>query len=114
MYPTRIFVTPELLPTVLHQESAIQIELKLGTLDYWYIVISIGRKHIRPGFIQELKVSDTMEDEGTNVLETQIETVFNLQLVYQSGAAMRYRVQGDIIYSLSKKSLFVFGKLSEK
>jgi hypothetical protein len=54
------------------------MELKLGTLDYRYTVISIGRKYIRPGFIRELKVNDQMEDEGTDVLEDQVETVFNL------------------------------------
>jgi hypothetical protein len=54
------------------------MELKLRTLDYRHTVISIRRKYIRPGFIRELKVNDQMEDEGTDVLEDQVETVFNL------------------------------------
>jgi hypothetical protein len=54
------------------------MELKLGTLDYRYTMISIGRKYIGPGFMRELKVSDQIEDEGINVVEGQVETVFNL------------------------------------
>jgi len=55
-----------------------------------------------------------MEDKGTNILENQVEIVFNLQLVYQGGAAMQYRVYSDIVFSLTKESLLVFSKLSNK
>jgi hypothetical protein len=33
-------------------------------------------------------VNDVIEDKGTDVLEDQVETVFNLQSVYQREAAM--------------------------
>jgi hypothetical protein len=54
------------------------MELKLRTLDYRHTMISIRRKYIRPGFMRELKVNDQIKDEGTDVLEDQVETVFNL------------------------------------
>lgn len=66
------------LTKVLYQETAIWIELKLEILDYQHVVISIGCKYIGPGFIQELKVSNAIEEEGTDILEVQVETVFNL------------------------------------
>ena len=104
----------ENLTKVLQRETAIRMELKLGTLDYRHAVISIGRKYIGPGFMRELKVNDQMEDEGTDVLDDQVETVFNLQSAHQGGAALRYGVRGDIVHSLSEESLLVFGELSDK
>jgi hypothetical protein len=41
----------ENLTKILYHKTAIQIELKLETLDYWYVAISIGHKYISPGFI---------------------------------------------------------------
>ena len=90
------------------------MKLKLRTLDYKHVVISISRKYIKPGFIRELKVNNSIKEKGTNMLETQDETVFNLQSVHQGGAAIRYRVQGDIVSSLTEESLFVFSELSDK
>ena len=104
----------ENLTKVLQRETAIRMELKLGTLDYRHVVISIGRKYIGPGFMRELKVHDQMEDEDTDVIESQVETVFNLQSAHQGGAAMRYGVRGDIVRSLTEESLLVFGELSDK
>jgi hypothetical protein len=104
----------ENLTKILHWETAIRMELKLRTLDYWHVAIGIGRKYIGPGFMRELKVSDAIEDEGTNALEDQVETVFNLQFAHQGGAAMRYRERGDIVFSLTKESLLVFGERSDK
>jgi hypothetical protein len=88
--------------------------LKLETLDYWYVVISIEHKYIRPGFIQELKVSDKIEKEDTDVVDNQIKMVFNLQSVHQRGVAMRYSMCSDIILSLTEESLLVFEELSDK
>ena len=68
------------------------MELKLGTLDYQHVVISIGWKYIRPGFMWELKVSNAMKEEGTDVMKTQVKMVFNLQSAHQGRAAMRYGV----------------------
>ena len=104
----------EHLTKVLHRETAIRMELKLGTLDYRHVAISIGRKYIGPGFMRELKISDAMEEEGTDVIGEQIETAFNLQSAHQGSAAMRYGVRGDIIHSLTEESLLVFGELSDK
>jgi hypothetical protein len=90
------------------------MELKLGTLNYQHVVISIGRKYIGPSFIRELKVSDKIKEEDTNVVDNQIETVFNLQSAHQGGAAIRYSVRGDIILSLTEENLLVFEELSDK
>ncbi|KAL5346551.1 hypothetical protein ACLOAV_008822 [Pseudogymnoascus australis] len=89
------------------------MELKMGTLDYRHVAISIGRKYIGPGFMRELKIDDAMEEEGTDVVG-QDKTVFNLQSAHQGAAAMRYGVRGDIIHSLTEESLLVFGELSDK
>ncbi len=48
------------------------------------------------------------------MLEDQVKTAFNLQSAHQGGAAMRYRVRGDIVFSLTEESLLVFSKLSNK
>jgi hypothetical protein len=56
-------------------------------------------------------VRDEIEPEGTDVVETQMETAFNLQSAHQGGATMRYGVRGDIISSLTEESLPVFGEL---
>ena len=57
-------------------------------------------------------IDDAMEEEGTDVVG-QAETVFNLQSAHQGAAAMTYGVRGDIIHSLTKESLLVFGELSD-
>jgi hypothetical protein len=64
--------------------------------------------------MQELKVSDKIKKEDTNVVDNQIETVFNLQFAHQGRAAIRYSVRSDIILSLTEESLLVFRELSNK
>jgi hypothetical protein len=41
----------ENLTKILYHKTAIQMKLKLETLDYWYVVISIRCKYISSGFI---------------------------------------------------------------
>lgn len=88
------------------------MELKLGTLHYRLAMISIG-KHIGIEFMRELKLNYQIEDEGTDILESQVETVFSLQSAPQGGQ-LRYGVRGDIVHNLSEESLLVFGELSNK
>lgn len=58
----------ENLTEALHCERAARMELKIGTLDYQHVAISIGCRYIRPIFMRELKIDDAMEEEGTDVV----------------------------------------------